>query len=87
MAWVYILKSAAGKHYIGSTEDLKSRLMHHQGGHTPSTKRLKATRLVFQQEFPTLREARTVERRLKQLKRRDYLEKIVKEGTIRMTLG
>jgi predicted GIY-YIG superfamily endonuclease len=41
--------------------------------------------LVFYQEYKTLRDARRIERKLKELKRRDYIEKIIKDGYIKMT--
>ena len=85
MAWVYILQSGRdGRFYVGSTTDIDARLVHHFGGHTPSTRKFGNLALVFSQEFPTLAKAREIERRLKRLKRKDYLEKIVKEGKIRM---
>ncbi len=85
MAWVYILKSSRdGRFYIGSTIDLSQRLEHHLGGHTPSTKRFGGVELVFKQEFATLKKARNIELRLKRLKRRDYIEKIVRDGLIKM---
>jgi len=84
MAYIYILKSRGGRFYIGSTTNLKERLKHHFGGFTPSTKRFGYVELVFSQEYPTLQEARMIEKKLKNLKRKDYIEKIVKEGKIRM---
>jgi len=54
MAWIYILRNDEGRHYVGSTENLSSRLKHHEGGHTPSTKRLGNLKLVFSQEYDTL---------------------------------
>ena len=84
MPHVYILQTSAGKYYIGSTTDLKSRIRHHQEGHTPSTKRLGKLDLIFSQEYHSLDDARYVERKLKKLKRRDYIEKVIKEGNIRI---
>ncbi|MBX4200227.1 GIY-YIG nuclease family protein [Candidatus Parcubacteria bacterium] len=84
MPHVYILKTDSGKLYIGSTSNLERRITHHSGGHTPSTKRLGDPKLIFKQEYSTLIEARAVERKLKKLKRRDYIEKIIKEGKIRV---
>jgi putative endonuclease len=83
MPFIYILKSELGKYYIGSTTNLPQRLRHHQGGYTPSTKRLGAVNLVFSQEYSTINEARKVEKRLKDLKRKDYVEKIIKDGFIK----
>ncbi|MCH7756741.1 GIY-YIG nuclease family protein [Patescibacteria group bacterium] len=68
MAHVYILQNKHEKFYIGSTTNLSKRLKHHDGGHTPSTKRLGKMRLVFSQEYEKLSDARSIERKLKQLK-------------------
>ena len=85
MAHVYILESInKGKYYVGSTKDLKTRIKHHLGGHTPSTKRFGEIKLVFSQQYDLLEEARIIERKLKKLKRKDYLRKIIKDGFIRM---
>jgi putative endonuclease len=85
MAWVYILQSLRDKrYYIGSTTNLVARLKHHQGGFTHSTHRFGDISCVFSQEYNTLEEARSIERKLKKLKRRDYLEKIIVEGKIKM---
>jgi putative endonuclease len=85
MPFVYILKSKeSGKYYIGSTTNLVQRLKHHQGGHTPSTKKLGEVQLVFKQKYDSLSEARKIEKRLKKLKRKDYIEKIIEKGIIKM---
>ncbi|MEP6686520.1 MAG: GIY-YIG nuclease family protein [Verrucomicrobiota bacterium] len=65
MAWVYILKSSLGRHYIGSAVDLRGRLTQHRRGHTHTTKRLGELTLVASREYLTLIEARRVERMLK----------------------
>ena len=85
MAWVYILQTKSGKYYVGSTTNIKDRLEHHMGGYTPSTKSLGAEKLLFKQEYKTLLEARSIEKKVKNLKRKDYIEKILKDGYIRMT--
>lgn len=84
MPYVYILISEKGKYYIGSTINLVVRMAHHKGGYTPSTKRMGNVKLIFSQEYPTLKIARQIERRIKKLKRKVYVEKIVKEGKITM---
>jgi predicted GIY-YIG superfamily endonuclease len=84
MAWVYILKTESGKYYIGSTSNLGERLKHHFDGHTPSTKRLKVESLLFSQQYKTLKDARSVESKIKNLKRRDYVEKMLKDGYIKL---
>ena len=84
MAWVYILETRSGKYYIWSTTNIEQRLNHHLHGHTPSTKALGAPRLLFRQQYASLKVARRVEIKLKKLKRRDYIEKIIKDGYIRI---
>ena len=84
MPCVYILQFVGGEFYIGSTIDLDRRIKQHIGGHTPSTKRLGEGKLVFKQNYLTLKDARSVEYRLKKLKRRDYIAKIVTDGYIRI---
>ena len=37
MAWVYILRGASGRYYIGSTENLARRLAEHQRGSNHTT--------------------------------------------------
>lgn len=85
MPHVYILESINdGRYYIGSTDDLELRIKHHISGHTPSTKRFGKIKLVFSQEYETLKEARIIEKKLKKLKRKDYLQKIIQDGFIKM---
>jgi predicted GIY-YIG superfamily endonuclease len=84
MAWVYILKTESGKYYVGSTINLGKRLEHHFGGYTPSTKSLKVDRLVLSQEYRNLKEARSVELKIKKLKRKDYIEKMIIDGYIKL---
>lgn len=87
MSFVYILKSRkSNKYYIGSTTDLKNRIKHHKGEHTPSTKRLGDVDLVFSQEYNSVSDARKIEFKLKKLKRRDYIEKIIKDGFIKIKI-
>ena len=69
MAWVYILRSDSGRHYIGSTTDLERRLAEHRRGHTHTTKRLGGElEHAATLELPTLAEARALERELKRKK-------------------
>ena len=69
MAWVYILRSASGRHYIGSTTDLERRLIQHRSGQCHTTRRLGAAlELVASLELEGLAEAREFERELKQKK-------------------
>ncbi|MBI5037472.1 MAG: GIY-YIG nuclease family protein [Candidatus Kerfeldbacteria bacterium] len=85
--YVYILRDNKGKLYIGSTIDLNRRLTQHQVGHTKTTHRMIEPKLVFKQLFSTIAEARRTERKLKAWKRKDYIEKIIEDGYIRITLA
>lgn len=84
MPCVYILQFAKGGFYIGSTVDLERRIKQHASGHTHSTKRLGKGALVFKQDYQTLRDARSVEYKLKKLRRHDYIAKIVQDGYIKI---
>jgi putative endonuclease len=84
MPWVYILKNSNEKYYIGSAVDLKLRMKQHNGGHTHSTARMGELQLASSQEFDTLKEARYIEKRLKKFKRHDYIEKVVKDGYVKI---
>ena len=82
--FVYIIQdSLSRKFYIGSTNDLERRLKQHRYGHTATTKRMKKKKLVFSQEFETLELARKTELRIKNFKRKDYIEKIIEDGLIK----
>ena len=83
-AFVYILKDDRSRYYIGSTTDLTRRLNQHKYKHTQTTSRMLNPRLVLQQEYVSIEEARKIERKLKKLKRKDYIEKIVSDGHIKM---
>ena len=82
--YVYILRDEEGKFYVGSTTDLKRRLYQHGKNHTHTTHRMKEPKIVLTQEYPSLEIARKIERKIKNLKRKDYIEKMVKEGYIRL---
>jgi len=84
--WVYILQSEKGNYYIGSTTNIEERIKHHDGGHTSSTSKMGKLKLVFSQKFSTLKEARYIEKRLKKLKRHDYLEKIIKDDFVKIEM-
>lgn len=73
-----------GKYYIGSTLNYEKRIEDHDKGFSFSTKSMRPLEVKLVQEYKTLSEARKIESRLKRLKRKDYIEKIVKEGKINM---
>lgn len=83
LAYVYILKSLKnGQYYVGSTRDVKARVVQHNSGNVVSTKHKRPYNLVFHQEFPNIDVARKVELKIKSWKRKDYIERIVEDGKI-----
>lgn len=84
--YVYILKNSAGKLYVGSTDNLERRLHQHAIGHTQTTRNMKELTLALHQEYDSLAQARSVERKIKNMKRKDYIEKMITEGYIRITV-
>ncbi len=83
-AFVYILEDDKGKFYVGSTDNLKRRLGQHEAGHTQTTRNMVKPRLVFNQEYDSLEQARRVERKIKKLKRKDYISKMISDGFIKI---
>ena len=82
--FVYILKSNKnGIYYIGSGYDPDERLDDYNQGRVKATRNKGPWIQMFKQRFPTIAEARSMEYKLKKLKRRDYIEKIIKDGFIK----
>ena len=64
MFYTYILKGENGKHYVGYSSDLKSRIEQHQSGRNPSTK-YQRWELIYYAAYKTEQKARDRERKLK----------------------
>ncbi|PIZ66550.1 excinuclease ABC subunit C [Candidatus Roizmanbacteria bacterium CG_4_9_14_0_2_um_filter_39_13] len=85
MCYVYILQSIkTGSYYIGSTINTENRLEKHNKGYVASTKNGRPWDLKISQKYQSITQAKNIEYRLKRLKRRDYIEKMIKDGYIRM---
>ncbi|MCA9404992.1 MAG: GIY-YIG nuclease family protein [Candidatus Omnitrophica bacterium] len=85
MAFVYILQSRKnGNYYIGSTDNIEQRIKQHQKGRVISTKGLLPVDIVFKQACDDIKTARLVEKRIKRLKRKDYIQKIIEDGYIKI---
>ena len=83
--YVYILCSKrSGHYYIGSTSNVARRFRQHKQGQTKTTKRFGECKLVFQQEFTSIVLARRIERKLKSWKRKDFIERIIHDGEIKV---
>jgi len=81
---VYILLCANSRYYIGSTDNIDRRFDEHQRGLVNSTKNILPVKLVFFQPCLTLTEARKLEYKLKAKKSRIIIEKIIKDGFIKL---
>jgi putative endonuclease len=69
MGFVYILQSeSTGRFYVGSTDDLERRISEHLRGHSPATRGRGPWKLVYNEELPTLFEARRRELEIKKWK-------------------
>ncbi|MBI2263314.1 GIY-YIG nuclease family protein [Candidatus Berkelbacteria bacterium] len=83
-AYLYIIQSLKnGTYYVGSTLNYEERFKQHNWGQVKSTRNKRPYKLVFYQEFPDIDMARKAERRIKKWKRKDFIEKIIKDGAIR----
>ncbi len=79
---VYILQSERnGRYYIGSSDDVIRRLKEHNAGKVASTRSIRPLILKVFLKCNTLTEAKAAEYRLKRYKRRDIIEKIIKDST------
>ncbi|MDP2945839.1 MAG: GIY-YIG nuclease family protein [bacterium] len=79
MFYFYILQSIIScEYYIGSTEDLKNRLLLHNKGMVKSTKSNRPWKLVYFESFSTLREARKRELQVKKWKSRLAIERLIR---------
>ncbi|MBI5906962.1 GIY-YIG nuclease family protein [Candidatus Saccharibacteria bacterium] len=77
MFWVYILELSNGKHYIGQTNNLVSRLKRHQTGQSQYTRAYLPIRLRYSEIHRTRALAVQRERYLKSLKNKSMLNQII----------
>ncbi len=86
MAFVYILKSLkTNRFYIGSTINFEKRFNKHQLGYVKSTKNGRPWKKLLVQKYNSIKQAKMIEYRLKKLKRKDYIEKIIKDQKINLS--
>jgi putative endonuclease len=87
IGYVYILKSISKlKYYIGSCVNIEKRFNQHNSGLVLSTKGMRPLSLEFYHQYPTIKEARRIEYRLKKLKSRIIIEQIIRDKTIKMQI-
>ncbi len=78
MYFVYILKSIVnGSYYIGSCQNIETRLKQHNLGLVKSTKRYPPWIIVHNENFATLNEARAREKQIKSWKKRVAIERLI----------
>jgi len=77
--FVYILKSIKeDTYYVGSTQDLDSRLERHNQGRSKYTKAKRPWQLVYREKCQSRAEAMSLERKIKARKSKDYIEALVR---------
>ena len=82
MYYVYVLKSdTTGKHYIGSTGDLKTRLKQHKNNVTRSIKNRGSYKLIYTETFTTCKEARKREKTIKLFKGNRQFKRLIKTNS------
>ena len=86
--FVYILQSQkSGRYYVGSSIDVFRRIGQHNSNKVASTSKKGPWKVVLVQGYDSLKDARKIEYRIKKLKRRDYIDKMVREGCIKLSIG
>jgi len=80
--YLYILEDDNGRYYIGSSSKPLERYKRHLSGLVYTTHRMKNPKIVLVHECDSMKEAIKIERKIKKLKRGDYIEKMVKDGYI-----
>ena len=79
MWFVYVLKSLKdGKYYIGSTSDLKKRILQHNRGSNTSTKHRRPLELVYSGTYNTEEEAVARAFQIKRYKGGQAFKKLIK---------
>jgi len=77
--FVYILKSLKDEsYYVGSTQDLKSRLERHNRGRSKYTKAKRPWELVYWEKHQDRAAAMEQEREIKARKSKNYIESLVR---------
>lgn len=84
-AYLYILQSLKNNsYYVGITTNINQRLNFHNNGYVKSTKNKRPYKLVFTQEFENINIAHKAELKIKSWKRKDFIEKIIKDGELKI---
>ncbi|MBC8453406.1 MAG: GIY-YIG nuclease family protein [Chloroflexi bacterium] len=74
MFYVYVLESKkSARRYIGSTQNIETRLTQHNAGYSKSTRSHRPWKLIHFEQFGTRSEAVIREKLLKSWKSREFL--------------
>ena len=80
MHFTYIIFSEKlNKYYVGACTDINRRLYEHNIGHSKFTSTGVPWTLVYQEEYPSLPEAKKREAAIKKMKSRKYIEQLIKK--------
>ena len=82
MAHMYILLTRKPDYYVGSTDDLESRLTKHATGKVKSTKSKLPVQLVYSEYYPTRGEAQKREYQIKRWKSKKLIESLIRKTNI-----
>ena len=78
MFYIYIIFSKSlNKYYVGSCQDIKTRLDDHLNSRSKFTKTAKDWGLKYSEEYNTRSEAYQREMKIKKMKSRIYIEKLI----------
>jgi putative endonuclease len=81
MYFVYVLQSIKdNSYYIGYTSDIQKRLWEHNFGRTGYTSLKRPWKLIYKEEYKTMKEAVRRERHLKKIKNINYLKNLLGLG-------
>jgi len=83
--FVYILQSLKdGSYYVGSTQDLDSRLERHNQGRSKYTKAKRPWELIFREEYPDRSSAMKREAKIKRRKSSQFIESLIRTSRMAM---
>jgi len=83
--FVYILQSTNSfKYYIGASTDVNNRLFYHNNGWVTATRKKGPWEIKFIQSYPTIKEAKQIEYKLKKSKSHKLIEQIIAENIIKI---
>jgi putative endonuclease len=68
------------RYYIGSCQNISERLIRHNKGYVRSTRFGGPWKIIYQETFSTLQEAIRRERQLKSWKKRENIERLIKQS-------